>query len=242
MSPGLLRHVLPPEATTSLRRMDTAEFRKHGYRLIDWLADYWENIESMRILPDVKPGEIRSRMPLHAPERPEPFDAIMADLDEIVMPGIAHWQSPGWFAFFPANSSPPAVLGELAAAGLGVQGMMWATSPACTEVEAQVMDWMVDLMGLPQGWKTTGPGGGVIQGSSSEATHLALVIARHNQFPPGVRRRSGGLHLGPGALFGGERRPSGGSGPSATGGDGLRATTCPPRLFPRRSPPTGRVD
>ena len=179
--------------------MNPDEFRNHGYQLIDWIADYWENIEGMRILPDVKPGEIRSRMPIEgmrilpdvkpgeirsrmpdaAPERPEPFDAIMADLDEIVMPGIAHWQSPGWFAFFPANSSPPAVLGELAAAGLGVQGMMWATSPACTEVEAQVMDWMVDLMGLPQGWKTTGPGGGVIQGSSSEATHLALVIARH---------------------------------------------------------------
>ena len=159
--------------------MDAAEFRKHGYQLIDWLADYWEGIESRRILPDVKPGEIRSRMPKSAPEQAEPFEDIMADLDEIVMPGIAHWQSPGWFAFFPANSSPPSVLGELAAAGLGVQGMLWATSPACTEVESQVMDWLVDLMGLPQDWKTTGPGGGVIQGSSSEATHLALVIARH---------------------------------------------------------------
>ncbi len=159
--------------------MDTAEFRKHGYQLIDWLADYWEGIEQMPILPQVKPGEIRSLMPASAPEHPEPFDDIMADLDRVVMPGISHWQSPGWFAFFPANSSPPAVLGELAAAGLGVQGMLWATSPACTEVEAHVMDWMVDLMGLPQEWKTTGPGGGSIQGSSSEATHLAAVIARH---------------------------------------------------------------
>ncbi len=159
--------------------MNTAEFRKHGYQLIDWLADYWERIEDMPITPDVRPGEIRAMMPGHAPEHPEPFEQIMADLDRVVMPGIAHWQSPGWFAFFPANSSPPAVLGELAAAGLGVQGMLWATSPACTEIEAQVMDWMVDLMGLPQGWKTTGPGGGVIQGSSSEATHLAAVIARH---------------------------------------------------------------
>ncbi|MXX45945.1 MAG: aspartate aminotransferase family protein [Acidimicrobiia bacterium] len=159
--------------------MDAAEFRKHGYQLIDWLADYWEGIESRPILPDVEPGEIRSRMPDQAPERPESFAEIMADLDRIVMPGITHWQSPGWFAFFPANSSPPAVLGELAAAGLGVQGMLWATSPACTEVEAQVMDWLVDLMGLPQDWKTTGPGGGVIQGTASEATHLAVVIARH---------------------------------------------------------------
>ncbi len=159
--------------------MDAAEFRKHGYQMIDWLADYWEGIESWPILPDVEPGDIRSRMPARAPEQPEPFADIMADLDRIVMPGITHWQSPGWFAFFPANSSPPAVLGELAAAGLGVQGMLWATSPACTEVESQVMDWLVDLMGLPQDWKTTGPGGGVIQGTASEATHLAVVIARH---------------------------------------------------------------
>ena len=159
--------------------MDIADFRKHGYQLVDWLADYWEGVEETPILPQVKPGEIRSWMPQSAPERPEPFADIMTDLDEIVMPGITHWQSPGWFAFFPANSSPPAVLGELAAAGLGVQGMLWATSPACTEVESQVMDWMVDLMGLPQGWKTTGPGGGVIQGSASEATHMAAVIARH---------------------------------------------------------------
>ena len=169
----------PDSSATSLGRVDAAEFRKHGYQLIDWLADYWEGIENRRILPDVEPGEIRSRMPHRAPEHPEPFVDIMADLDEIVMPGIAHWQSPGWFAFFPANSSPPAVLGELAAAGLGVQGMLWATSPACTEVESQVMDWLVDLMGLPQEWKTTGRGGGVIQGSSSEATHLAAVISRH---------------------------------------------------------------
>ncbi|MDE0189592.1 MAG: pyridoxal-dependent decarboxylase, partial [bacterium] len=159
--------------------MDAAEFRKHGYQMIDWLADYWEGIEDRPILPGVEPGEIRSRMPDRAPERPEPFADIMADLDRIVMPGITHWQSPGWFAFFPANSSPPAVLGELAAAGLGVQGMLWATSPACTEVESQVMDWLVDLMGLPQDWKTAGPGGGVIQGTASEATHLAVVIARH---------------------------------------------------------------
>jgi aromatic-L-amino-acid decarboxylase len=159
--------------------MDTAEFREHGYRMVDWIADYWERVEDMPILPNVGPGEIRSRMPKTAPEIGEPFEDIMADLNRIVMPGITHWQSPGWFAFFPANSSPPAVLGELAAAGLGVQGMMWATSPACTEVESQIMDWMVDLMGLPQGWKTTGPGGGVIQGSASEATHLAVVIARH---------------------------------------------------------------
>ena len=103
----------------------------------------------------------------------------MRDLDDVVMPGVTHWQSPGWFAYFPANSSPPAVLGEMAASGLAVQGMMWATSPACTEIESRVMDWLVDLLGLPQGWKTTGPGGGVIQMSASDATHTALAVARH---------------------------------------------------------------
>jgi len=159
--------------------MSPDEFRRHGYAMVDWIADYMEGVGDRPILPDVAPGDIRSRLPDHAPEHPEPFEDIMRDLDEVVMPGVTHWQSPGWFAYFPANSSPPSVLGEMAAAGLAVQGMMWSTSPACTEIESQVMDWLVDLMDLPQSWKTTGPGGGVIQMSASDATHTALVVARH---------------------------------------------------------------
>jgi aromatic-L-amino-acid decarboxylase len=117
-------------------------------------------------------------LPDSPPEHPESFDAILRDLDEVVLPGVVHWQSPGWFAFFPANVSAPSILGDLVASGLGQQGMLWATSPACTEIEMRVLDWLVDLMQLPQGWKTTGPGGGVIQMSASDSTHLALVVAR----------------------------------------------------------------
>ena len=160
------------------------EFRRHGYAMVDWIAEYLEGVGDRRIVSEVSPGDIRSRLPDRAPERPEPFPDIMRDLDEIVMPGVTHWQSPGWFAYFPANSSPPAVLGEMAAAGLAVQGMMWSAGPACTEIESQMMDWLVDLLGLPQTWKTTGPGGGVIQMSASDSTHTALVVARHRAGRP----------------------------------------------------------
>jgi len=166
--------------------MSPDEFRRHGYAMVDWVADYLASVEDRSINAAVRPGEIRAKLPAAAPEQPEPFEAIMADLDAIVMPGITHWQSPGWFAYFPANSSPPAILGELAAAGLGVQGMVWATSPACTEIENVMVDWLVDLLGLPSTWKTTGPGGGVIQMSASDATHTALVVARRRTAAGGV--------------------------------------------------------
>ena len=163
--------------------MKPEEFRLHGKALIDWIADYWEGVADAPILPDVSPGDIRSRLPDHAPEQPEPFEAMLADLDDIVMPGITHWQSPGWFAYFPANVSFPAILGDLAASGLGQQGMLWQTSPATTEIESHVLDWLVDLMGLPAGWKTTGPGGGVLQMSASDSTHTAIVVARSRRGP-----------------------------------------------------------
>ena len=167
--------------------MTPEEFRRHGHRMIDWIADYLEHADRHPVLPRVEPGEIRARIPDRAPEQPEPFERIAADLDEVVMPGITHWQSPNFFAFFPANTSPPAILGDLAAAGLGVQGMLWATSPACTEVENAVLDWLVDLLGLPEDWKTTGPGGGVIQMSASDSTHTALVVARERAGAPAER-------------------------------------------------------
>ena len=163
--------------------MSPEEFRRHGYAMIDWIASYMETVDERPIVSDVAPGDIRKLLPASAPEQGEPFEDIMRDLDDIVMPGITHWQSPGWFAYFPANSSPPAVLGEMAAAGLAVQGMLWSTSPACTEIESHMMDWLVDLLGLPSGWKTSGPGGGVIQMTASDSTHTALVVAR---------RRAGG--------------------------------------------------
>ncbi len=164
--------------------MSPEAFRKNGHALIDWIAGYMESVENLPVQSTVEPGEIRQKIPESAPEIPESFDALLADLDSVVMPGVTHWQSPNWFAYFPANSSPPAVLGELAAAGLAVQGMLWSTSPAATEIESAVLDWLVDLMGLPHTWKMSGPGGGVIQMSASDSTHAALVVARHNTDVP----------------------------------------------------------
>ncbi len=159
--------------------MSADDFRRYGRELVDWIADYWEAVEDLRVVPDVAPGEIRAGMPEQAPELPEPFEKVLEDLDGLVMDGLTHWQSPGWFAYFPANASFPSILGELVAAGLGQQGMLWSTSPASTEIETQVLDWLVDLLGLPQNWKTTEAGGGVIQMSASDSTHTALVVSRH---------------------------------------------------------------
>jgi aromatic-L-amino-acid decarboxylase len=170
----------------SLQHMSGEDFRRHGHALIDWLADYYENIESYPVLSQVDAGDIRSQLPDVAPEDPEPFDALLADLDDVVLPGITHWQNPNWFAYFPANISGPSVLAELASAGLGVQGMLWSTSPAATEIETQVMDWLVDLLDLPPNWKTTSKGGGVLQMSASDSTHTALVVARHRASQAGT--------------------------------------------------------
>jgi aromatic-L-amino-acid decarboxylase len=159
--------------------MSPDEFRRYGHEIVEWVASYMEQVGDYDIIPDVQPGDIRARLPATAPEQPEPFEAVVRDLDEIIMPGVTHWQSPGWFAYFPANVSGPSILGELVSAGLGVQGMLWSTSPAATELEEVIVDWLVDLLDLPSGWKTAGPGGGVIQMSASDSTHTALVVARH---------------------------------------------------------------
>ena len=161
--------------------MTPEEFRENGHALIDWIVDYMEHVGEYPVLPEVAPGETASKMPDQAPETREPFTSMLSDLDEVVMPGLTHWQSPNWFAYFPANVSGPSILAELASAALGQQGMLWSTSPATTEIESKVLDWLVDLMELPQGWKNQGPGGGVIQMSASDATHAALVVARHQR-------------------------------------------------------------
>lgn len=158
--------------------MDHAEFRQAGHQLIEWIADYLEHVEQYPVLSQVKPGEIRAQLPAAAPLQGEPFEAILRDVDKILMPGITHWQSPNFFAYFPANNSGPSILGDLLSAGLGVQGMLWATSPACTELETHVMDWLVDLLELPAHFKSSAAGGGVIQDSASSAALCALLAAR----------------------------------------------------------------
>ena len=111
--------------------MDSEEFRKHGYAVIDWIADYYKRIESFPVLSQVAPGQIRASLPAQAPEQGEPFDRILQDVERLILPGVTHWQSPNFFAFFPSNSSGPGILGDLLSSGFDVQGMLWATSPAC---------------------------------------------------------------------------------------------------------------
>ena len=158
--------------------MSPEEFRRHGHAVVDWIADYQSRIESYPVLSRVQPGEIRAKLPPHAPEQGEPFDRILADMERIILPGVTHWQSPNFFAYFPANSSGPGILGDLLSSGLGVQGMLWSTSPACTELETHVLDWLVPMLGLPEKFLSTGPGGGVIQDTASSASLCALLAAR----------------------------------------------------------------
>src|SRR6478735_1300923 len=109
------------------------EFRRVAHELVDWIADYRERVESLPVQTSVEPGWVRAQLPAHPPEQPESWDAIVADLDRVIVPAISHWQSPNWFAYFPANASEPSVLGDFVSSALGVQGMLWSTSPACTE-------------------------------------------------------------------------------------------------------------
>ena len=155
-----------------------SDFRRLGHAAIDWVADCYERVESLPVLSRAKPGDIRAALPAHPPEHGEPFDAILKDLEDVILPGITHWQSPNFFAYFPANTSGPAILGDLISSGLGVQGMLWATSPACTELETHVLDWMAEILDLPEAFRSAGKGGGVIQDSASSAALCALLAAR----------------------------------------------------------------
>ncbi len=146
--------------------MSPDEFRKQGKQMIDWIADYYETVEKYPVLSQVKPGEIKNQLPPTAPLESESMEQIMADVNSIIMPGITHWQSPNFFAYFPSNSSGPSVLGDLLSSGLGVQGMLWATSPACTELETRVLDWLADMLQLPEKFKSTSAGGGSYSGYS----------------------------------------------------------------------------
>ena len=158
--------------------LDADGFRRAGHALVDWIADYREHLAQRHVAHLPAPGAIRAMLPAQAPEHGEAIHDILADLDRVVMPGIVHWQHPGWFAYFPANSSYESILGELASAGLGVQGMLWSTSPACTEVETHVLDWLVHALGLPDRFLSTSAGGGVLQDTASSAVLVALVAAR----------------------------------------------------------------
>jgi aromatic-L-amino-acid decarboxylase len=158
--------------------MTPDEFRRYGRAVVDWIADYYERIESLPVQSQVKPGQIRASLPPEPPGRGEAFETILRDVEDLILPGITHWQSPNFFAFFQANTSGPSILGELLSAGLGVQGMLWATSPACTELETHVLDWLAGMLALPERFMSSGSGGGVIEDSASSASLCALLAAR----------------------------------------------------------------
>ncbi len=173
--------------------MTPDEFRRYGRLVVDWIADYYERVERYPVMSQVQPGEIRAGLPASPPEHGEAFEDILADVERLILPGITHWQSPNFFAFFPSNTSGPAILGELLSAGLGVQGMLWITSPACTELETHTLDWVAEMLDLPGKFRSTGAGGGVIQDSASSATLCALLAARasalrcFNSQPDGIQ-------------------------------------------------------
>lgn len=159
--------------------MDAQEFRSCAHDLVELIVDYLENIEDLPVTSDVSPGDVRRQLPEHPPAAPEPFADVLRDVRSVVIPGLTHWQHPNFFAYFPGNTSYSSILADLLTAGLGVQGMSWVTSPACTEVETLMMDWMHELLGLPQSFRSTSAnGGGVIQGSASEATLVSILSAR----------------------------------------------------------------
>jgi len=152
--------------------MTTEEFRKHAHELVDWMAGYMDNIEKYPVKSPVKPGDIFNKLPDDPPVKPESFRSLMKDFEEIIMPGMTHWQNPSFFAYFPANTSPPSILAEMIISTLSAQCMIWETSPAAAELEEKMMNWLRDLIKLPKNFE------GVIQDSASTSTLAAILTAR----------------------------------------------------------------
>ena len=165
------------------------DFRRQAHRVADWIADYLENPERFPVLSRARPGEIRGALPASAPERGENFDAIFADFERIILPGLTHWNHPGFFAYFAITSSAPGILAEFLSAALNQQAMLWRTSPAATELEEVALNWLRQLIGLPDTFE------GVIYDTASVSTLHALAAARQTAVPDvraaGLARRSG---------------------------------------------------
>lgn len=159
--------------------LDPEEFRRQGYAVVDWIADYRAGLAARPVRSDVEPGRVRAQLPAGLPEDPQPLDALLGELDRVVVPATTHWQHPGFFGYFPANAALPSLLGDLLSGGLGVQGMLWSTSPAATEVEQVLLDALAAELGLDPAFTFAGGGGGSIQDSASSATLVALLAALH---------------------------------------------------------------
>ncbi len=152
--------------------MSPEEFRRYGHRLIDWLADYHESLAKRPVMAKTRPGEVRDALPATPPDGPEDFASVIEDLDRVVLPGLSLWQHPRFFGYFPANALPAGILADLVSTGLGVLGLSWQSSPAVTEVEEVVTDWLRQMLGLSPAWS------GVIQDTASTSTLVALICAR----------------------------------------------------------------
>ncbi|KAK3087862.1 hypothetical protein FSP39_011631 [Pinctada imbricata] len=171
--------------------MDASEFRRRGKEMIDYVADYLENIRERQPFPDVTPGYLRNLIPDHAPEEGEKYEEVFKDIERVIMPGVTHWHSPQFHAYFPTANSYPGIVADILSDAIGCIGFTWASSPACTELEVVMMDWLGKMLNLPEQFLSSsgGPGGGVIQSTASEATLVALLSAR-TMF---IRK-----HIGPG--------------------------------------------
>lgn len=152
--------------------MDTIEFKKAGHQLVDWMADYMDNVSSYPVKPNISPGAIKNQLPKQAPTQSDSFESIFSDFDKIILPGMTHWQHAQFFAYFPSGTSGPSVLAEMLASSMGAQCMIWLTSPAAEELEERMMEWVRDMLGLPTNFV------GVIQDSSSSSTLVSLLTAR----------------------------------------------------------------
>lgn len=159
--------------------MTPEQFRQAGQQLLDWITSYYERLESLPVAPQTVPGAVRGSLPPSPPQQPEPFAAVLADVEQHLLPALLHWQSPRFFGYFPANVSGPSILAELLSAALGQQGMLWSTSPAATELETLMLDWLIELCDLPQTFHSSTDGGGVLQDSASSAILCAVVAARY---------------------------------------------------------------
>ncbi|XP_053642380.1 aromatic-L-amino-acid decarboxylase [Cherax quadricarinatus] len=161
--------------------MNSEEFRKRGKEMVDYIADYLDTIEDRRVTPAIEPGYLKHLVPLEAPQHPEDWDIIMKDVENKIMPGVTHWQHPRFHAYFPSGNSYPSILGDMLSDGIGCIGFSWAASPACTELETIVLDWLGKMVGLPEdflSFSENSKGGGVIQGSASECVLVSLLAAR----------------------------------------------------------------
>ncbi len=158
--------------------MDSQSFRQYAHQFVDWMADYMDKVEAFPVKSTVQPGEIYEQIDSSIPKGGEPMERIFQDFQQQILPGITHWQSPNYYAYFPANVSPPSILAEMLTATMGAQCMKWETSPAAAELEERVMEWLRDAMGIPASWE------GVIQDTASTATLAAILSARerHSQF------------------------------------------------------------